>query len=230
MKAQDDVMKNTAAISDRAFKGVKGGDFATSKDYITNDRNAGVTGNKFSGPGKKESTGTAPKLDVKNVAKNAAKDYTGVRRGDLTGVRPTGRTVLYYGREREVWEWRCTCGNIVERPACQVYPQGISCCPECGRKRRGNLCRKSIMGSRVEGTTMTPKQFENFREGKVNALNKSGVRGVSWAKHAKKWTARGYQNGKAIHLGYFDSLEDAAKARARFVERFEENLSQSANQ
>lgn len=163
-------------------------------------------------------------------AKNAPKDYTGVRRGDLTGVRPTGRTVLYYGREREVWEWRCTCGNTVERPACQVYPQGISCCPDCGRKRRGNLCRKSIMGSRVEGTTMTPKQFENFREGKVNALNKSGVRGVSWAKHAKKWTARGYQNGKAIHLGYFDSLEDAAKARARFVERFEENLSQSVNQ
>ncbi|QFQ13383.1 energy transducer TonB [Pseudoprevotella muciniphila] len=95
MKAQDDVMKNTAAISDRAFKGVKGGDFATSKDYITNDRNAGVTGNKFSGPGKKESTGTAPKLDVKNVAKNAAKDDSHIERHPAVEAKYPGNWIQY---------------------------------------------------------------------------------------------------------------------------------------
>lgn len=158
------------------------------------------------------------------------KDYTGVRRGDLVGVRPTGKTVLHYGSEREVWEWRCKCGNTIERAACHVYPHGVSCCPDCVRTRRGNHCRISIMGSRVEGTNMTPRQLDNFRTGRVNALNKSGVRGVSWAKHANKWTARGYRNGKAIHLGYFDTLEDAAKARARYVEQMEQNLPTSVNQ
>jgi hypothetical protein len=43
--------------------------------------------------------------------------------------------------------------------------------------------------------------------------NTSGVIGVCWYKANEKWMARIKLNSKDIHLGYFDSLEDAAQAR-----------------
>ncbi len=42
--------------------------------------------------------------------------------------------------------------------------------------------------------------------------NKSGARGVIWAKHAKKWRAQIRVDRKSIYLGYFDTVEDAACA------------------
>lgn len=40
--------------------------------------------------------------------------------------------------------------------------------------------------------------------------NTSGLRGVSWHKDSQKWYARIKVHGKRIHLGYFDSLEEAS--------------------
>lgn len=40
--------------------------------------------------------------------------------------------------------------------------------------------------------------------------NTSGLRGVSWHKAKQKWRARIQVECKAIHLGYFDSLEEAS--------------------
>jgi hypothetical protein len=42
--------------------------------------------------------------------------------------------------------------------------------------------------------------------------NTSGHKGVSWYKRDKKWRAKININNKAIHIGYFDNLEDAATA------------------
>jgi len=42
--------------------------------------------------------------------------------------------------------------------------------------------------------------------------NKSGHKGVSWVKHAKKWQALITVNYKHIFLGLFDTKEDAARA------------------
>ena len=39
--------------------------------------------------------------------------------------------------------------------------------------------------------------------------SKSGVRGVSWHKHAKKWYAQLKHNGKVVSLGYFTHIGDA---------------------
>ena len=148
---------------------------------------------------------------------NAEQDYTGVRRGDLVGIRKTGRTVTYRGHERNVWEWRCKCGNVIERPLFEVYPQGISCCPDCVREKKSIQCKKTIYESRVEGTTMSETFLRGVMEGRLTKSNRSGIRGVSWSKNANKWTARGFRNGKAIHLGYFERIEDAAKARQEFL-------------
>jgi hypothetical protein len=44
--------------------------------------------------------------------------------------------------------------------------------------------------------------------------NTSGYRGVIWEKNRNKWRARIQVNRKLIHIGYFDTVEDAARAYA----------------
>lgn len=50
------------------------------------------------------------------------------------------------------------------------------------------------------------------RRGKRNSV--SQVKGVCWKGDRKKWRARITLNGKEIHLGFFERLEDAAQAYA----------------
>ncbi len=144
-------------------------------------------------------------------------DYTGVRRGNLIGVRKTGKTVEHRGTPRPVWEWRCKCGRIVEKALFEVAPKGSSCCPDCARERRRLNARLNNLKNRVDGTNMTENQLRGVLEGRLTKRNRSGIRGVSWAKNANKWTARGFKDGKPVHLGYFEDIEDAAKARREFL-------------
>ena len=53
----------------------------------------------------------------------------------------------------------------------------------------------------------------NMRNQKININNKSGVSGVSWYKRGKKWQSSIGIPKKQIHLGFFDNLIDAVKAR-----------------
>jgi len=56
-------------------------------------------------------------------------------------------------------------------------------------------------------------RLENKRNlGKVTT-NTSGHTGVMWYKAGEKWHAQITVEGKAIHLGYFENLEDAVKVR-----------------
>ncbi|HXJ73987.1 MAG TPA: AP2 domain-containing protein [Candidatus Dormibacteraeota bacterium] len=43
--------------------------------------------------------------------------------------------------------------------------------------------------------------------------NKSGVKGVSWSKKAGRWLAHVTVNKKALHLGLFETIEEAKAAR-----------------
>ena len=54
--------------------------------------------------------------------------------------------------------------------------------------------------------------MENQRNRRLNANNTSGFKGVYWQVDKGKWRARIEVDGNAIHLGYFDSKEDAALA------------------
>ncbi len=152
-------------------------------------------------------------------SQHAPGDYTGVRRGKLIGIRRTGKTCTYRGKKQDVWLWQCSCGNRIERPLCQVYPKGISCCPECYARRRVMHGYETRCENLVDGTNLTTFQLRDILDGKLTKANRSGIRGVSWAKNANKWTARGFRNGKAIHLGYFENIEDAATARQEFLNR-----------
>lgn len=58
---------------------------------------------------------------------------------------------------------------------------------------------------------VTRKQnLENTKA--LHGSNKSGIRGVYWAKRDRKWVARVCHNYRMHSAGYFDSLEEAANA------------------
>jgi hypothetical protein len=55
-------------------------------------------------------------------------------------------------------------------------------------------------------------QQNQFNKG-IAKNNTSGVKGVYFKKEIGKWCAQLKNNGKNFHLGYFDNIEDAKKAR-----------------
>lgn len=53
---------------------------------------------------------------------------------------------------------------------------------------------------------------ENMRNVGLTRANTSGAKGVHWLKAASKWQARIRHQGKRIHLGLFENLDDARAA------------------
>jgi len=53
---------------------------------------------------------------------------------------------------------------------------------------------------------------QNQHNRKLCSTNTSGVKGVYWDKKKKKWRGRLEAMGKKIHVGYFDTLEEAEAA------------------
>ncbi len=56
-------------------------------------------------------------------------------------------------------------------------------------------------------------QQQNSFNSSLNKRNTSGSKGITWEN--KKWRARIEINGKKIHLGYFDDINDAKLARQK---------------
>lgn len=53
---------------------------------------------------------------------------------------------------------------------------------------------------------------QNQQNRRLNALNTSGVRGVTWNKEKKKWKARVVVKGKEVFTRYFNDLDEASEA------------------
>jgi hypothetical protein len=53
---------------------------------------------------------------------------------------------------------------------------------------------------------------QNTKNAKLNKRSTSGHKGVTWHKPGNKWRAQIQNNGKKMHLGYFNTKEEAAKA------------------
>jgi hypothetical protein len=49
----------------------------------------------------------------------------------------------------------------------------------------------------------------NALNSKIPTTNTSGFKGVSWSKVGKKWRSALWLNGKQLHLGYFDTAQEA---------------------
>ena len=144
------------------------------------------------------------------------RDVTGRRHGRLTAVRPTEKRGLH---NSTVWVWRCDCGAEIERSLHSVGAADNPMCPDCRKKRNAELMEEKRSKIEKFETGCAQKTAKYIREGKPNANNSSGVRGVYWKKDAKKWQARIEIDGKTRSLGYYTSLEDAARARAEAIAR-----------
>lgn len=69
--------------------------------------------------------------------------------------------------------------------------------------------------NRIENLRLAEfNQADNQQNQNVRKDNKSGVPGVNWNKRAQKWIARIQTYGDRICLGYFESFEEAVRARA----------------
>lgn len=53
---------------------------------------------------------------------------------------------------------------------------------------------------------------QNACNRRLGSKNTSGFKGVSWKAASKKWVARIKTHGKATHLGYFSTPQEAARA------------------
>lgn len=138
-------------------------------------------------------------------------DLTGKTFGDLKVIklsnkRGTGNTLL--------WECECSCGNT-------TYVQGYSLIHDhyksCGCKhaeKRDKGLEKHIEKDAKDGTRISALKA------KKSSRNTSGHKGVSWEKRSGKWHAYIGIKGKNKHLGYFDDLEDAVKARKEAEEKY----------
>ena len=66
--------------------------------------------------------------------------------------------------------------------------------------------------NRWENLQEATKQ-DNGRNQSLHSTNTSGFCGVSWNKYSKKWMAYITVQGRRIHLGYYDTKEEAIAAR-----------------
>lgn len=76
---------------------------------------------------------------------------------------------------------------------------------------------RNPLNNRVENLRGADKKVNAINSG-LPANNKSGVKGVSWHKAGKKWTAQIKNDGVKIHLGSYDKLQDAVEARLKAEE------------
>ncbi len=134
-------------------------------------------------------------------------DLTGMRFGKLTAIEPTMERKNGY----TVWICRCDCGNTVHA-ASRFLKNGWLM--SCG-------CRNMPFAAKhfVEGTCL-----ENIRSRRVARNNTSGVRGVYKSERSGKWCAQITFQGKTRFLGSFATLEEAAQARKKGEQLFDEFL------
>lgn len=59
-------------------------------------------------------------------------------------------------------------------------------------------------------------QFENARNRKKNSNNKSGFKGVYFIVSSSQWRAIATFNGKSVHIGCFNTAQEASNAYNQF--------------
>lgn len=144
------------------------------------------------------------------------KDITGQRRGRLTAIQATPERL----RGATVWIWRCDCGAEVRKPPGQVREGMSTMCPDCARalkRAQGTALAEGL--ARDPDTGVAEGYREGIVAGKLPSHNTSGVRGVSWHAGLKKWCARVGDGQRTKTIGYYDTIEEAARARAQAVRR-----------
>ena len=78
----------------------------------------------------------------------------------------------------------------------------------------------------LRAATVSQNQYNR----KTNANNTSGYKGVSWHTENKNWVGRINLEGKTIHLGAFDNVEEAAEVVRKAREELHGNFANHGDQ
>lgn len=90
-----------------------------------------------------------------------------------------------------------------------------------GKRWRDHRDGNGLNNQRENLRRCSPVQNEG--NSKMKRTNTSGVKGVWWSKHRRKWAACICINYKTVHLGAFEDKEIAAQAyRSAAIKRFGE--------
>lgn len=103
--------------------------------------------------------------------------------------------------------FKCDCGNIKELVFTQVLNDKTK---SCGCKNKGqysNLTLESVKNKKIE-----------FYKNNTQKNNTTGYTGISYINN--KYRVRLQTNHKSKHIGYFNNLQDAIKARKTAEEKY----------
>lgn len=79
-----------------------------------------------------------------------------------------------------------------------------------------NIKAKNGNYADIRIANLEPQSFaDTIRNAKTRSTNTSGVKGVSWDKTKNKWQATITQDYKQVHLGRYDTFEEAVTARKK---------------
>ena len=130
---------------------------------------------------------------------------------DLTGKKFNHLTVISFSHStshKVFWNCLCDCGKAtVVRGDYLKNGKTTSC--GCVTQETLEDGRTKLKKAFVDGTSVSQISPER----KLNFNNKTGVKGVRRSSARHKYRAQITFKGKVYHLGFYDNLEDAAKAR-----------------
>ncbi len=137
------------------------------------------------------------------------KDFVGKRFGKLT-------VTTYEGKRSGMHRWRCRCDCGKETVVGQTLLQ-------TGKTKSCGCMQAAVYKENMKlvgGTSIVA--LEKSRQ--LRSTNTSGYTGVYRNKRSGKWIARITFKNKDYHLGVYDQIEDAVKARQRGEEMHEDFL------
>lgn len=152
---------------------------------------------------------------LKKVFQNTDKKVLGKKFGRLTPIR---RINFDEGYSRYLC--RCDCGKEIEVLGSQLLVGNYT---SCGCKHKEgykdfdkiqHLGTEKLQSKRVEGTSLYGMTM------KTPVTNTSGVKEVSYVERLKKYRAYIYLGGKQKHLGVYETIEEASKAREEAEEKY----------
>jgi len=138
------------------------------------------------------------------------KEFIGKQFGDL-------EVIEYAGKWNGVHHWKCKCKCGNETVTTQSNLQ-IGHTQSCGCRQETVFIENLQL---YDGTSVTI--LESIAKGTMLKTNKSGYRGVFQTPNGK-WCAQITFKRKTYHLGIYDDIQDAVKARKRGEEMHDEFL------
>lgn len=128
--------------------------------------------------------------------------------------------------DKVMWLCECKCGKLIYVEARYLKSGRVRSCG-CMNYKEGILgkspatCRAMLKLAnninRFKHTNVSLINMENKTPGKKSM---SGIRGVTWDKSSNKWKATLICQGKCHYLGRFESLQEAAEARAKAEDKY----------